>query len=133
MYTMIVEAHSGWRYIVLLMIALAAVRAAYGWIRGSDWGAWDSRLGMAVPIVLDVQLLLGLIIWIMGQQWNGNVALISWEHPVTMIVAVVAAHITWSRVKKQSSDAEKFRSATVGFAIVAIILALGTARITNVV
>ncbi len=133
MYTILVEAHSGWRHLVVLVLAIAILRALYGWIRGSEWGAWDQRLGMATPIVLDIQLLLGIVVWIMGQQWQGYNALAAWEHPVTMILAVVAAHITWMQVKKKPDSPAKFRMATIGFAITAVILALGIARITHVV
>ena len=133
MYSMIVEAHSGWRYIVLLVIVVAIVRMVYGWIRGSDWGVWDDRLGLAVPIILDIQLLLGAIVWIVGQHWQGYNALAAWEHPFSMLVVVAVAHITWSRVKKQVSAPEKFRTASIGFVIAAVILALGIARITGVV
>ena len=133
MQQILVMAHSGWRYIVLLIIAVAIIKAAIGWIRGSEWSVWDNRLGMATPIVIDIQLLLGIVLWIMGQQWLGYNTLVAWEHPVTMLLAVVAAHITWSRVKKQTDSADKFRTATIGFAITGAILALGVARITQVV
>lgn len=131
MYTIMVEAHSGWRHLVVLVLAIAIIRALYGWIRGSDWGAWDNRLGLATPIVLDIQLLLGIVVWIMGQQWLGYNVLAAWEHPVTMILAVAAAHITWNQVKKKGESASKFRTSIVGLAVTAVILALGIARITH--
>jgi hypothetical protein len=133
MYTVISEAHSGWRWLVLLIVAVAVVRALYGWFRDSEWGVWDNRLGISLPIMLDIQLLLGIVLWIMGQQWIGYNPLAAWEHPVTMILAVVAAHVTWSRIKKQTVATQKFRTATIGYAVTAFVLALGIARITHVV
>lgn len=133
MYPMIVEAHSGWRHLVVLVLAVAIIRAAYGWIRGSDWGVWDARLDMATTIAVDIQVLLGLVVWIVGQHWQGYNTLAAWEHPVTMIVAAAAAHVTSSRVKKSPESAAKFRTATIGYLITALILALGIARITHVI
>ena len=100
MYSMIVEAHSGWRHLVVLVLAIAIIRAVYGWIRGSDWGVWDVRLGMATTIAVDIQLLLGLVVWIMGQHWQGYNALAAWEHPVTMIVAAVRVQLELMGVLK---------------------------------
>ncbi len=129
----LLEAHSGWRYLVILVFIVAIVRALWGWLGKGEWGAWDNRLGMTLPIVVDIQVLLGLVLWIMQQRWMGNNALASWEHPVTMLLTVAVAHITWSRVKKQPTDAGKFRTAAVGFILAGLLLALGVARITHVI
>jgi hypothetical protein len=131
MYTILVEAHSGWRHIVVLVLAIAILRALYGWIRGSEWGQWDQRLGTATPIVLDIQLLLGIVLWIMSQQWLGLNSLTAWEHPVTMIVAVAVAHVTWTRVKQKTESRDKFQTMTIGFAIAGVVLALGILRVTH--
>ena len=55
----------------------------------------------------------------------------TWEHPITMILAVAVAHITWTRVKKSSTDAGKFRTGTVGYAVAGLLVALGVMRITG--
>jgi len=132
MMTMLVEAHSGWRYLVILVLAIAVIRALWGWLRQGDWGSLDNRLGIATSIVVDIQLLLGIVLWIMQQRWLANDALRSWEHPVMMLVVAVATHITSSRVKKQQSSAGKFRTAAIGYVIAGVLLALGVARITHV-
>ena len=129
----LVEAHSGWRYLVILVFIVAIVRALWGWLGKGEWGAWDNRLGMALPIVVDIQILLGLVLWIMQQRWMGSNPLVAWEHPVTMLLSVAVAHITWSRVKKQPTDAGKFSTAAIGFILAGLLLALGVARITNVI
>jgi len=75
MMTMLVEAHSGWRYLVILVLAIAVIRALWGWLRQGDWGSLDNRLGIATSIVVDIQLLLGIVLWIMQQRWLANDAL----------------------------------------------------------
>lgn len=132
-YSVILAAHSGWRFIVLVVFVAAIVRMIYGWISNGQWGVWDNRLGVAVSVVVGIQALLGVIVWIAGQHWAGYSTLAAWEHPITMLIAVAVAHITTSRIKKQTTDQEKFRTATIGFAIAALIVVLGIARITRVV
>jgi hypothetical protein len=76
-------------------------------------------------------VLLGLLLWIAQQQWLINSPLRTWEHSVTMLLAVAVAHITWNRVKKTNSDAARFRTATIGYAVSGLLLAVGIMRITG--
>jgi Na+-transporting NADH:ubiquinone oxidoreductase subunit NqrE len=125
------SAHSGWRYIVILVTLIAIVKMLIGWLGRSKWRALDQRLGMFTPIVFDIQLLLGLLLWIVQGRWSGDEALVSWEHPITMILAVAAAHITWRQVKKSSSDEVRFRIGAIGFIITGILIALGVMRVVG--
>lgn len=125
--------HSGWRYIVILVIVLALVKLLIGMVGNGRWGKIDQALGAATPIVFDIQLLGGLVLWVVQQRWNGVLPLASWEHPVTMILAIVAAHVAWSRTKKSTEDATKFRTAFMGFLIAGLLMGLGVARITQMI
>lgn len=131
--TIILRTHSDFRYLVIAVVVLALLKLLIGMISGSRWGKLDQILGAAFPIVFDIQLLFGIVLWIVEQRWTGAVPLQSWEHPVTMILAIIAAHITWSRAKKQTVDANKFRTAFVGFLVAGLLMALGVARITQVI
>ncbi len=125
-------AHSGWRYIVILAFVLIIAKALVGWLGKGRWSGLDRGLSMFAFISIDIQVLLGLILWIIQQRWTGGDPLASWEHPVTMIVASALSHITWNRVKSAPTDAAKFQTAAIGFLVAGIVLALGVARITRV-
>jgi hypothetical protein len=126
-------AHSGWRYIVFLLLALVILKSLIGMLGRGKWANLDDMLNRFTPIGIDIQFLLGLILWILQQRWSLPTPTESWEHPVTMLIATVLAHATSSRVKKAPTDAAKFQAATVGYIIVAIVVALGVARITEVI
>ena len=132
MLTGLYEAHSGWRYIVILVAVVVFVKFLIGLVSNARWSQLDQRLGAAFPVVMDIQFLLGLILWIVEQRWNGADPLRSWEHPITMLLAVAVAHITWTRVKKDSTAAGKFRTGAIGYALAGLLLALGVMRITGV-
>ena len=123
--TMMIRGHSDWRYLVILVAVLALLKFLIGMFTGGRWGKLDQILGSAVPIVFDIQL------WVMEKRWTGGSALHSWEHPVTMILAIAVAHIAWSRTKKTSLDSAKFRTAFSGFLIASLLMGLGVARITG--
>ena len=125
-------AHSGWRYIVFLLLALVLIKSLLGMVTKGRWGSLDESLNRFTPIGIDIQFLLGLILWIIQQRWMGGSALSSWEHPFTMLIATVLAHVTSSRVKKAPTDAAKYQAAFVGYLIAGLVIALGVARITGV-
>jgi len=132
MINILFQAHSGWRYIVLLAVILAVVKLLIGWVGNGKWGSRDERVGVALPIVLDVRLLLGLVLFLMAPSaWflGRNVSV--GEHFGTMLLAIIAAHITWARVKKNENSAAKFQIGTLGFAIAGLLVAVGVARITG--
>ena len=129
MNVLLLYAHSGWRYVVIFVTLLALVKFAIGWLGRTPWTAWDQRLGQAVPIVFDIQLLLGLVLWIMTAAWQ-MAARQAWEHPVTMLLAVVAAHGAWLLAKRADSPARQFRAAFLGYLVAAAILGVGVWRIT---
>lgn len=123
-------AHSGWRYVVILATVVAVVMFAAGLIRGRAWGVWDQRIGMTLPIVYDIQLLLGLVLWIMATAWQLP-PLSAWEHPLTMLVAVGIVHVAWMRVKTATADRTKFQTALIGVLVAGAVMGLGVWRITG--
>ncbi len=131
MQNILLEAHSGWRYIVILVLAILIVRYVYGYFRGSDWTEWDNRLSRFTPVVFDIQVLLGLILWITMQQWKGFNPVAAWEHPLTMILAAAASHYGRSRVAGQTESHDKFRWGLVMNIVAALLLTIGILRITS--
>ena len=132
MATGIFYAHSGWRYIVLIMLAITIIKMLIGVISKGQWANLDEWLNRLTPISIDIQFLLGAILWIMQQRWNGADPIASWEHPITMIIAAALAHATSTRVKKAPTDAAKYQTALIGYAIAGVVVMLGVLRITEV-
>lgn len=132
MYEFMLQAHSGWRYLVLAIVAVTIIKVLIGQFSKGQWGTFDEWLNRLTPIVIDIQFLLGLVLWILRQGWTGADPLASWEHPFTMLIATALAHITAGRVRKATTDAAKYQAALIGYIIAGIIIALGVARITRV-
>lgn len=127
----ILQAHSGWRYLVLVALIVAVVWYFVAWLRKSEASGFPATMNRWLPIIIDIQWLLGLILWIAQQRWTGAQPLASWEHPVTMTLAVIAAHVTSSRVRKADTDEGKNRTAAVGYLITLLIIALAVWRIVG--
>jgi hypothetical protein len=134
-YSILREAHSGWRYIALLFLAIAIVKYVLGWVQNSQWRDLDRRIGLFTTIAVDIQLLLGLVLWALlaGQGLIGTIGpLVAMEHPTTMIIAIAVMHIGWARARKAATDSGRYRTAALTFIITVALVALGVARITGV-
>jgi hypothetical protein len=131
MVQVILQAHSGWRYLVLLMLVLTIVKALIGLVSRGRWGSLDEWLNRLTPIVLDIQFLLGIILWILLQGWTGALGIGSWEHPVTMIIGIAIAHIVSRRVKAAPADAGKYQTALLGYLIAVVVIVIGVIRVPN--
>jgi len=127
------QAHSGWRYIVILVLVVALVKLLIGLMGKQRWSRLDHGLGVATPIVITIQWLLGIILWALAPAaWFLNRGSVNFmEHATTMTLAIAAAHMGWSRAKRAGTDAAKYRTAFIGFLIAGLLVAVGVARITG--
>lgn len=112
--------HSLLRWVVLIVVLVALVRGLIGWLRGGDWTGNDRMLTLAATTVIDIQLLLGLIVYVVAKGWNAS-AFIAYVHPLIMIIAIVIIHLASARIKRAETPVAKHRTLALGL-IVAMIL-----------
>ena len=137
MYPLVLTLHSLVRWAIVIVGVVAVVRAFMGWRGNKPWAQLDDRLGLGFTSVMDLNLLLGLLLYFvlspittgalrdMGAAM-GNSALryFAVEHILIMIIAVVVAHIGRSRSKKAANDTGKHKQAAIFFAISLVLVFL---------
>lgn len=123
--------HSLWRWVVLLAALAAIIKALLGWFGRGDWTDLDNRLGLLFTVAFDIQLLLGLIVYIgtftgaHAQRWfGGSIGRLSGEHVALMVIALVIAHIARSRARKAEAAVSKHRTVAIGFIISLILIVI---------
>lgn len=139
MYLLILALHSLLRWVVLVFGLLAAGRGLRGARGRGEWTPADEQAGRWFVTTLDVQLLLGLALYlrlspvtpIAFQDFGaamGNAVLRFWavEHITGMVVAVALAHIGRARIRRATDAARRHRTAALffGLALVAIIVTI---------
>lgn len=124
MDTFVKAAHSGWRYLVLLVLLLALIKYLVGWLGKGRWTNLDVILNRFTPIIVDVQWLLGIILYVMKQSWTYGPK-VAYEHPTMMTLGLIVAHITSARVRKADGDSSKFMTGFVGYLLAALLIAWG--------
>jgi hypothetical protein len=138
MYLTFIVLHSLVRWLVLLFGVIAVVRAFAGWRSRRRWMTTDDRMGWMFVMSVDVQTLLGLILYgllspitrtalsnmgaAMGDPLLRFYAV---EHLTLMIAALVLAHIGRARTRKAAADAARHRTAAIFFAIALVLILVG--------
>ena len=130
-------AHSGVRWLVLVAGLVAVARTANGYTRQQVWGRPDALASRIFVGTLDLQFLLGLVLYAVSPVTRGamahdpaamadpHVRFFVAEHPMMMFVALCVAHgaSVWSR--KSPSDRVKHLRASLGFALALGMIAAG--------
>ena len=143
MYPAVLFAHSWVRWIVAIAAVAAVARAFYGWLGKKDWARLDDQLGLLFSTSLDVQMLLGLILYFFlspitqaafknlgAAMSDATLRFFTLEHLLYMLVAVVLGHVGRALSKKATEPVAKHRMAAIlfGLATLAILLAIPWSR-----
>jgi hypothetical protein len=138
MYTVTLLLHSWLRWIVILLGMLAFVRAVTGRFGGRAWTIADAAPGRLYGRALDLQMLLGLLLYFVFSNILGiaradigramaSPAIRFWlvEHLIGMLVAISLAHVGAARSVKASTDERRFGQAALfyGLSLLALFMA----------
>lgn len=138
MYAFVLAVHNILRWIVLFLMILALVRAFWGWFGKRDWTSTDRRVGIFYSVSLDIQLLLGLILYIglspltrsafsdFGAALsNTGLRFFVFEHVLMMVLAVIFAHVGVATAKRAVEPVLKHRRSAIWFSLSLIAILLG--------
>lgn len=139
MYPLFLILHSLARWAVVILGVVATVRAFMGWYGKKDWVKVDDRLSLFFTISMDVQMLLGLVLYIFlspmtqvafmdfgAAMRTPELRFFAVEHITMMIVAVVLSHVGRALAKKADNPTVKHQRTAIFFAltILAVLLAI---------
>ena len=126
-YSFVLIAHSWLRWVVLVLGLLALARSVGGWTQRRPWTATDRKVGAAFVGSLDLQLLLGLLLYtalsplrptslaaLKAAMPIAALRFFAVEHIFGMVLAVAVAHISWARVKRAQDPTAQHRRAALG-------------------
>jgi len=130
MYTGLVHAHSGLRWVALLLLVASVFVAISRWMGNKSFTDGNRKLYLFTLISVHIQLVLGLILYFIspkvdfGGMSNRIVRFYTVEHISIMLVAIIAITIGYSRSKRATNDTQKHRLVGILYGIgLALILA----------
>ncbi len=125
----LIHAHSGLRWVVLVLLVAATFKALMKWRSNVSYSEGDRKLNLFTMISMHVQLLLGLALIFMSDKVNFSqmkdamYRFFSVEHSVMMLLAIALVTIGHSKAKKATDDAKKFKTIFT-FYLIALLLVL---------
>ncbi|HRO90885.1 MAG TPA: hypothetical protein PK205_18925 [Promineifilum sp.] len=122
--SMLVTIHGELRWLVVLAAVVVIVKFLMGWLGKRQYASLDQKLLLVFTILLDINVLLGLIILFFGGGFSGP----RLEHATTMILAVIAAHMT-AMWKRSTNDSLKFRNQLLMVVLAVILVIFGVIRL----
>ncbi|MCY3900544.1 MAG: hypothetical protein OXI52_05070 [Caldilineaceae bacterium] len=133
MYNFFTQAHDGWHYLASLAMVVAVAAFLVNWLRGQEWSQLEQRIGTYAIIVVDIQLLLGLILWGIGASLGiiGANAARTIEHPFTMLLAIIILHAGWVWTKR-SDETVRLRNGALTFVVAGLLVLGGLTRIWGI-
>jgi hypothetical protein len=138
MYEIVLTIHSIVRWVALILVILATTFAFIGWLGRREWAERDRKIGVYTTIALDIQLLLGLLLYFFlspltktaFQDFGAAMSVpdlrfFGLEHALYMLLAVISAHIGSALSKKATESRAKFMRAAIFYGLALLLILLG--------
>lgn len=115
MYSGLVHAHSGLRWIALVLLVAAVITAIGKWQGNSGYTDGNRKLYLFTLIIVHTQLVLGLVLLFISpkvdfsQMSDKFYRFYSVEHTTGMLIAIVLITIGYSRSKRATNAVTKQR------------------------
>ncbi|WP_408038635.1 hypothetical protein [Tenacibaculum amylolyticum] len=122
--------HSYWAYIVLIVLVYTVFNAIIGLVQKKEFTHKDFRLGLFTLITAHIQLLIGIVLYIYEGRFNNigatmkvpEARLLSLEHPIMMLLAIVLITVGWSKHKKKVKSEAKFKTFAIFYGIALLLV-----------
>jgi len=119
-------AHSYLRWLVLAALCFACLRHTQRWLSGASWDRLDERGQAAMLGTLDLQFLLGLVLYVLLSPFpraffadvaagmkSAPVRFFGMEHALGMLIGVGLAHAGRKRARRQETARLKHRTSAI--------------------
>lgn len=136
-YTILKNAHSGWRYLVFVLLVVAVIQALLGWFGRKNYTEGNRKLNVFTLISAHIQLVLGLVLYFMSPLTKGESSdplyrYWKMEHIGMMILAIILITIGNSRSKKAIDSVAKHKSIALFFGLGLIVIIVAIVMMTKV-
>jgi hypothetical protein len=139
LYPILLSFHNIMRWVVLILGLLAIIRSYLGWIGKRQYSETDRKAGVFYSVSLDVQLLLGLLLYFISPitkqvfadfsllfgDPGSQIAFFGMEHVFAMILAVVLAHVGSALSRKPRQGDGQFRRAAIWYTLSFLLILVG--------
>lgn len=131
MTTIMLMAHSGWRWIVLILMVVTLLDMLLGWFSKRNWNyTVDSGLLTATRVSMYIQVALGIVLWILMGYWSNM--RFTGEHAIVLLLALGAVEFGAARAKKLEDPTSKYKFGAIGLIIALVLVIVGLQAVGGV-
>ena len=138
-YKLLLEFHSGFRYIVFLLVVIAIVRAFADWNGKKAYSEGNRKFNLFTMIAVHTQVLLGLALYFVSPnvKFGGGVMKDPtgryWtvEHISMMLIAMILITIGHSKSKKAIVPEAKHKAIAIFYTLAFLIIVVAIALMTK--
>jgi hypothetical protein len=131
-YSLLLELHSIFRYVVMILVLYTIFQALIGWLGNRPYTNRNRLTNLFAMISAHTQLLIGIVLYFLSPlvQFNGDTMkndvtrYFTVEHWVMMVIAIALITIGHSKSKKAVLPQAKHKAIAV-FYIIALIIIVG--------
>lgn len=116
--------HGEIRWLVAIAAVIVIIKFLIGWLGKKNYTSVDRTILMVYTILLDINLLLGLILLFFAGGFSGP----RLEHATTMILAAIAAHMT-SIWRKSTDSTIQYRNQLLLVLLSLALVVMGVLRL----
>ena len=140
MYAFIVGLHNIIRWVAVILELIAVTRATMGFWRKKEWTESEKKVGMFFSISIDIQILIGLLLYFVYSDWGlralitkgtsmvmetGEYRFFAIEHGFYMLLGFLFAHFGTLLPKKVDDHSGKYKRAAFWFCLALLMVIAG--------
>jgi len=130
MYSGLKHAHSGFRWLILILLIIAIVNAYTKWKNRSDFTPKDKKIGLFTMIFCHIQLLIGIALYFLsplvsfedGFMKEKVARFFTIEHGTMMILALIIITMGYAKAKRKTDASQKFKTTFIYYLIGLIVI-----------
>ncbi|HEY2581534.1 MAG TPA: cytochrome B [Mucilaginibacter sp.] len=130
LYSIFKNLHSGFRYIVFILVLIAIIQSLLGWLGKKPYTEVNRKINLFALISAHTQLLIGIVLYFLSPyvQFNSHTMkdattrYFTVEHWVMMIIAIVLITIGHSKSKKILLPESKHKTIAIFYTIALLVI-----------
>jgi hypothetical protein len=132
LYSIFKNLHSGFRYVVLILLLIAMIQSLLGWLQKKPYTNTARKINLFALISAHTQLLIGIVLYFLSPYVQfGSAAMkdrttryFTVEHWVMMVIAIVIITIGHSKSKKGTTSVAKYKTVAISYIIAFLVIIL---------
>ena len=116
MYNALLSAHSGLRWLLVISLVIALIKAFSGWLGKKEYGKVDNVVALALVSFTHIMAILGIVLYFVSPK-VATIRFWSMEHGLIMLIVVVLITVGRVKSKKAIESIDKHKKGAIFYLI----------------